>query len=244
VRLIRVFVDAPLAPGAQVTLDGSAAAHVSRVLRLKAGDGVTLFNGDGSDYPAKIAAIGRATVAAAVGARTAARVESPLSVTLVQGIARGDRMDLVIQKATELGVAAILPVVTARSVVKLDPGTLDRKRAHWQAIAVAACEQCGRAKLPLIAAPRALAEVLAGKPGGGARLLLAPDAQLSLGAAARGETAVEILVGPEGGLEEAERRAALDAGFRACRLGPRVLRSETAAIAALAVLQSVAGDLG
>jgi 16S rRNA (uracil1498-N3)-methyltransferase len=244
VRLTRVYVESALAPGARVTLGGAAAAHVQRVLRLGAGDDLTLFNGDGSDYRAKIAALGRGTVEAAVSARADARAESPLAVTLVQGIARAERMDLVVQKATELGVAAIRPVATARSVVKLDRGTRERKRAHWAGIAIAACEQCGRARLPAIADPRPLPEVLAEKPAAGARLLLAPDAPLSLAAAARGESALEILVGPEGGLEDAERRAALDAGFRACRLGPRVLRSETAAVAALAVLQSVAGDLG
>lgn len=243
-RLIRVYLDAPLAPGARVALGGAAAAHVRKVLRLEVGDDVTLFNGDGSDYPATIAAFGRGIVEAAVAGRAAARGESPLSVTLVQGIARAERMDFVVQKATELGVAAVVPVATARSVVRLDAGARERKREHWRGIAVAACEQCGRARLPAIAGPRPLADVLAAKPASGARLLLAPDAQVSLAAAARGENAVEILVGPEGGLEHAERRAALDAGFRSCRLGPRVLRSETAAIAALAVLQSVAGDLG
>ena len=243
-RLIRVYVDAPLAPGAQVTLGGTAAAHVHKVLRLEPGDDLTLFNGDGSDYPAKVAALGRGTVEASVGGRAIARAESPLAVTLVQGIARAERMDLVVQKATELGVAAVIPVATARSVVKLDADARGRKREHWQGVAVAACEQCGRAKLPAIGEPRPLADVLAARPAAGARLLLDPDAPLSLAAAARGEKSVEILVGPEGGLEEAERRAALDAGFRACRLGPRVLRSETAALAALAVLQSVAGDLG
>jgi 16S rRNA (uracil1498-N3)-methyltransferase len=244
VRLIRVYVDALLAPGARVTLEGAAASHVGRVLRLEVGDNVTLFNGDGFDYPAKVAAFGRNTVEAEVAARTAARAESRLAVTLMQGIARAERMDLVVQKATELGVVAIAPVATARSVVKLDAGSRGRKREHWQGIAIAACEQCGRARLPAIADPRPLGELLAGEHASGARLLLAPDAPLSLAAAARGENAVEILVGPEGGLEDAERRAALDAGFRACRLGPRVLRSETAAIAALVVLQAVAGDLG
>lgn len=243
-RLIRVYVDAPLTSGALVSFGGTAAAHVGRVLRLEAGDDVTLFNGDGADYPAKIAAFGRGTVEAAVANRVAARAESPLAVTLVQGIARAERMDLVVQKATELGIAALVPVAAARSVVKLDAGTRARKREHWRGIAIAACEQCGRARLPAIADPRPLAAVLAEKPAAGARLLLAPDAPLSLAAAARGEKAIEILVGPEGGLDEAERRAAQDAGFRACRLGPRVLRSETAAIAALAVLQAVAGDLG
>jgi len=243
VRLIRVFAEAALAQGARVSLTGSAAAHAQRVLRLEAGDALTLFNGDGHDYPSRIAGFGRGTVEVTVEGRGDARPESPLAVTLVQGIARSERMDLMVQKATELGVAAILPVTTARSVVRLDRETRERKLAHWRGIAVAACEQCGRARIPSIVAPVPLAECL-GAPAAGARLLLAPDAPLSLADAARGQSSIEVLVGPEGGLEDGERDAALAAGFRTCRLGPRVLRSETAAIAALAILQSVAGDLG
>jgi 16S rRNA (uracil1498-N3)-methyltransferase len=243
-RLIRVHVAAALGPGARVRIDGAPAAHVTRVLRLGVGDAITLFNGDGSDYPARISALGRGSVEADVTGVADARAESPLAVTLVQGIARAERMDLVLQKATELGVAAILPVATARSVVRLDAGTRERKRAHWRGVAVAACEQCGRAKVPEVAEARDFAGWLAGPPRSATRLLLSPDAKLALNAAAHGATSVELLVGPEGGLEDAERAAALAAGFRACRLGPRVLRSETAAIAALAVLQAVAGDLG
>jgi 16S rRNA (uracil1498-N3)-methyltransferase len=242
-RLIRVHVDTALAEGTRVTLTGPAAAHLRRVLRLPAGADVTLFNGDGQDYPSHIAGFGRGSVEMQVRGQSAARAESPLAVTLVQGIARGERMDIVVQKATELGVAAIAPVATARSVVKLDRDTRGRKLAHWRGVAVAACEQCGRARIPAIADSVPLATHLA-RPADGMRLLLSPEAELSLAAAAREAATVELLVGPEGGLEDGERRAALAAGYRACRLGPRVLRSETAAIAALAVLQSVAGDLG
>jgi 16S rRNA (uracil1498-N3)-methyltransferase len=244
VRLIRVHVDAQLAQGARITLPISAAAHVRRVLRLEAGDGLTLFNGDGRDYPSRVAAIARGVVDVEVLGRAAARAESPLEITLVQGIARAERMDLVVQKSTELGVTAIVPVATARSVVRLDAGGRDRRATRWRGIAIAACEQCGRARIPSISRARTLAQWLAEPPGAGARLLLAPDADVELAAAARGLPAVELLVGPEGGLEHNERRAALDGGYRACRLGPRVLRSETAALAALAVLQAVAGDLG
>jgi len=243
-RLIRVHVDAALAPGARVTLAGTATVHLRRVLRLEAGDAVTLFNGDGADYPSRIAAFGRGTAEAEVTDRVAARAESPLAITLMQGIARTERMDLVVQKATELGVAAIVPIATARGVVRLDAATRARKRAHWQAIAVAACEQCGRARVPAVAEPRTLDAFLADPRPDGTRLLLSPDAQVSLGAVAQGAASIALLVGPEGGLEETERLAAIAAGWRACRLGPRVLRSETAAIAAIAVLQSVAGDLG
>ena len=243
-RLIRVHVDAALAAGARVRLEAAAAAHVTRVLRLGVGDAVTLFNGDGADYPARISGLNRGAVEAEVTGRTAARAESPLAVTLVQGIARTERMDLVLQKATELGVAAILPVATARSVVKLDPDSRLRKLTHWRGVAIAACEQCGRARVPSVAEPRPFGSWMTEPPRAGTRLLLLPDAEVPLAAAARGALAVELLVGPEGGLEDAEREAALVAGFRACRLGPRILRSETAAIAALAILQSVAGDLG
>ena len=243
-RLIRVHVDAALAPGARVTLAGTATVHLRRVLRLEAGDAVTLFNGDGADYPSRIAAFGRGTAEAEVTDRVAARAESPLAITLMQGIARTERMDLVVQKATELGVAAIVPVATTRGVVRLDAATRARKRAHWHGIAVAACEQCGRARVPVVAEPRSLEAFLGDPPPEGARLLLSPDAQVSLAAVAQGATSIALLIGPEGGLEESERLAAIAAGWRACRLGPRVLRSETAAIAALAVLQSVAGDLG
>ena len=243
-RLIRVHVDAALAPGARVTLAGAATLHLRRVLRLEAGDTVTLFNGDGADYPSRIVAFGRDTAEAEVADRVSARAESPLAITLMQGIARTERMDLVIQKATELGVGAIVPIATARGVVRLDAATRARKRAHWQAIAVAACEQCGRARVPVVAEPRALDALLADPPPDGERLLLSPDAQASLAAVAQGAATIALLIGPEGGLEEAERLAAIAAGWRACRLGPRVLRSETAALAAIAVLQSVAGDLG
>jgi 16S rRNA (uracil1498-N3)-methyltransferase len=242
-RLIRVHVAAPLAPGARVRLPRDAAAHVTRVLRLGAGDALTLFNGDGADYPARISALVRGAVEAEVTGRADARAESPLPVTLVQGIARAERMDLVLQKATELGVAAVVPVAAARSVVRLDAGSRGRKLEHWRGIAIAACEQCGRARVPEVATPRTLGEFLAEPARARMRILLAPGADLSLGTAARGAESVELLVGPEGGLEDGERRAALAAGFLACRLGPRVLRSETAAIAAIAVLQAAAGDL-
>ena len=184
-RLTRAYVDSALAAGARVSLEGSAAAHIRRVLRLETGDGLTLFNGDGQDYPSRIAGFGRDSVEVEVAGTAAARAESPLAFTLVQGIARAERMDLVVQKATELGVAAIVPVATARSVVKLDAASRGRKSAHWRAIAISACEQCGRARIPAIADPHTLASWLAMPPGPGVRLLLTPDADASLSSAAR-----------------------------------------------------------
>ena len=243
-RLIRIHLESPLAAGAQVELRGKAADHVTRVLRLGAGDKVTLFNGDGSDYPSEIKELHKGSVTLAVRSAVHARAESPLAITLVQGIARGERMDLVVQKATELGVSAIVPVATARSVVRLDADTRAKKHAHWRGVAIAACEQCGRATLPAIAEPTDFGSWLArpARPES-LRVLLSPQAEASLVATAAGATCVEMLVGPEGGLEDTERDLALTVGYLPCRLGPRVLRSETAAVAALAVLQSAAGDL-
>lgn len=243
-RLIRVYTDGPVAPGSVATLAGSAAEHVGRVLRLRAGDPVTLFNGDGHDYPGRVLALRGGRVEVEVGGRAPARAESPLALTLVQGIARGERMDLVMQKATELGVARVVPVQTLRSVVRLEADAARRRAEHWHGIVVAACEQCGRARLPAVEPPATLAAWLDRPAAPGVRRLqLDPTADRTLAAAAAGAAAIELLVGPEGGLEDAERDAAAAAGYLPCTLGPRVLRSETAAIAALAVLQAVAGDL-
>lgn len=243
-RLIRVFAGIALARGARVSIAGAAAEHITRVLRLGPGDPVTLFNGDGLDYPSRISSLRRGSAEVDVEGTATARAESPLALTLVQGIARSERMDLVVQKATELGVTAIQPVLTARSVVKLDAAARAKKLGHWRGIAIAACEQSGRARVPSVAEPLALPQWLQQPtPAGALSLLLAPDAGRSLVATAAGARAALLLVGPEGGLEESERDAALAVGYLACRLGPRVLRSETAAVAALTVLQSVAGDL-
>jgi 16S rRNA (uracil1498-N3)-methyltransferase len=243
-RLIRVYADSSLARGAHLEITGSAAEHVTRVLRLGSGDPLTLFNGNGTDYPSRISGLRRGAIEVEVLGTTAARAESPLALTLVQGIARSERMDLVVQKATELGVTAIQPVLTTRGVVKLDAAKRAKKLAHWRGIAIAACEQCGRARLPAVAEPLALAQwLLQPAPAGTLCLLLAPDAERSLVGTAAGVRTARLLVGPEGGLEESERDAALAVGYLSCRLGPRVLRSETAAVAALTVLQSVAGDL-
>lgn len=243
-RLIRVFIESALVPGARIEAAGTAAAHMARVLRLVAGDPVTVFNGNGSDYPARIVAIHGSRVEIEVLEQRQARPESPLVLTLVQGIARAERMDLIVQKATELGVASIQPVVTARSVVRLDAKTTERKLSHWRGIVIAACEQCGRARLPAIAEPLPLLEWLARPmPPSVRRLQLAVDALESLASAAAGAGTIELLIGPEGGLEEGERKSATSAGFRGCAIGPRVLRTETAALAALAVLQATAGDL-
>lgn len=242
-RLIRVYTDAPLAAGSRTTLAGPAASHVSRVLRLRTGDPVTLFNGDGWDYPGVVAALRGDCVEVDLRPRAPGLPESPLAITLLQGISRGERMDLVVQKATELGVARIVPVQASRSVVRLDGRQAQRKQDHWRAIAVAASEQCGRARLPAVELPCSLDDALARAAAAGPRLLLAPGSMHPLTAVAAGTSAATLLIGPEGGLAPAEEATAIRAGFEARTLGPRILRTETAAIAAVTVLQSVAGDL-
>jgi len=243
VRVTRIHFDRPLSAGAIVSLSESAATHVSRVLRLGPGDELTLFDGQGGEYPAKIVDARGIVVRVQAGECRTVDRESPLHLALVQGISRGERMDWVVQKATELGAAEIIPVLTERSVVKLNPSQAERKRDHWLGIAIAACEQCGRNRVPVIRAPADFSAWLAAEPAAGVRILL--DASGSDAPHALKQTGrVTLLIGPEGGLGNAERAAALSAGFQAMRLGPRILRTETAAIAALTALQLLAGDLG
>jgi len=242
-RLIRVHVESGLRERGAAVLTGPAAGHVRRVLRLRPGDPVTLFNGDGWDYPGRIVALLGDRVEVELEGRTGAAPESPLSITLAQGVARGERMDIVLQKATELGVMRIVPVITERSVVRLDRERTERRLAHWRAVVITACEQSGRARVPEVTSPLPLARWLAEPVGEATRILLWPGADRALSAAVDVPGQVTVLVGPEGGLTDAERDAAMAAGFDARSLGPRILRAETAALAALAVLQSTAGDL-
>ena len=242
-RLTRVYVDAPLAAGTRVTLEGGAASHVTRVLRLRVGEGLTLFNGAGGEYAASIEQVHDGGVAVTIGEQRAIERESPLTLTLAQGVSRGERMDLVVQKATELGVSGIVPLFTERSVVRLGAQQAERKLNHWRAITIAACEQSGRNRLPNVAPPLSLADWLrSGADRDGGRLLLSPAATARIDAPPRPATSVTVLIGPEGGLTNAEQEAAVAAGFLPVRLGPRVLRTETAAIAALALLQRAFGD--
>jgi 16S rRNA (uracil1498-N3)-methyltransferase len=242
-RLTRVYVDQPLEAGARVTLKGSAANHVSRVLRLRVGHALTLFNGQGGEHAASIDKSRGGEVTVAVGEHRPIERESPFPLTLAQGVSRGERMDLVVQKATELGVSRLVPVLTERSVVRLDAEQADRKSSHWRAIAIAACEQCGRNRLPDVALPAQLRDFLRQPGGEAARLLLSPDAARGIEDVPRPASGVTVLIGPEGGLSEAEHEDAIAAGFTAVHLGPRVLRTETAAIAALTLLQREFGDL-
>jgi 16S rRNA (uracil1498-N3)-methyltransferase len=242
-RLNRVFVPQPLTSGVVVLLPDAAAYHVARVLRLRAGAPLELFDGSGADFRGEVVAVEDDRVRVAVGERSAGRQESPLAITLVQAVSRGERMDWTLQKATELGVRRIQPVLSGRSVVRLDEQQAAKKLRHWQAIVTAACEQCGRSVLPEVRAPLDLAQFLASSPRDGRRLLLSPGGPASLAGIASMAPRVELLIGPEGGLDDAEIEAAMRAGFAPVRLGPRVLRTETAGIVALSVLQALWGDL-
>jgi 16S rRNA (uracil1498-N3)-methyltransferase len=242
-RLTRVYVDAPLLAGERRVAGSGAANHIVRVLRLRVGDPLTLFDGEGGEYDATIEEIHRDVVSLNVREHRAVERESPLALTLAQGISRGERMDWVIQKATELGASRIAPLFTERSVVRLDAQQAQKKLQHWRSIAIAACEQCGRNRIPQIDAPRGLFEFLEHGAREHSRLLLSPLASLRVSDVPGLETGAVVLIGPEGGLDDTEQEAALARGFTAVRLGPRVLRTETAAVAALSLLQQRFGDL-
>jgi 16S rRNA (uracil1498-N3)-methyltransferase len=236
----RFHCEATLSPGASVELPERAARHVA-ALRLKAGDEVVLFNGDGTESSATITSLGKRGVLAAVRERRPIDRESPLEVHLAQGVCAGDRMDLVLQKATELGIASIHPVVTARSIVRLARERRERRETHWQNVVIAACEQCGRNVIPPVAPSTGLPEFVALPARGGTRILLAPEGEATLRALAP-RAPVTVLIGPEGGLSPEERELATARGFTAVRFGPRILRTETAPLAALAALQALYGD--
>jgi 16S rRNA (uracil1498-N3)-methyltransferase len=249
-RLTRIFVDAALSSGAALLLPPAQAQHLTRVLRLQVGAALRVFNGHGGEHDASIESIRRNDATILIGAHHPIERESPLQVTLLQGIARGEKMDLILQKATELGVAAVVPVSTVRSTVRLDDTTAQRKQAHWRGVLIGACEQSGRNRIPAIAAVCGLAAAVANNQSQ-LKLLLEPEITAgtlkTLLATAFGDTkpnlSICLLVGPEGGLDPHEVLTAKQAGFHPCRLGPRVLRTETAALTALAALQSLAGDL-
>jgi 16S rRNA (uracil1498-N3)-methyltransferase len=242
-RLTRVHVDTALLTGQLLSVEGSAANHIARVLRLRAGDALTLFDGRGGEYAAHIREIRKDTVLLEVLEHLPLERESPCQLTLAQGISRGERMDWVIQKATELGVARILPLFTERSVVQLDEKQASRKIQHWLSIAVAACEQSGRNRVPEIAPPVELHDFLQSGKLAGTGLLLSPWATLRIGDIPLLAGGATVLIGPEGGLADIEQEAAVTQGYTPVRMGPRVLRTETAAVCALTLLQQKFGDL-
>jgi 16S rRNA (uracil1498-N3)-methyltransferase len=232
----------PLSPGAEIVLPEAAARHAVTVLRLQPGDTLRLFNGAGGEYSASLVAVNKRETRVRLIEFHAAEHESPLEITLALGISSGERMDYSLQKATELGVSAIQPLATERSVVKLAGERADKRRQHWQQVVIAACEQCGRNRVPAVAPVQKLFAYLAEVDRSKQRLLLSPAAATPLKRVAPA-AGVVLLIGAEGGLAPAECEAAAASGFEPVSLGPRILRTETAPVAALAVLQALWGDL-
>ena len=222
-------------------LPEAAAHHAVRVLRLAAGDSLVLFDGEGGEAHAQILTADKRGVTVLTGERQPIERESSLVVTLVQSLQAADKMDYTVQKAVELGVTRIVPVESRRSVVRLDGARADKRVQHWRQVAMSACEQCGRNRVPEIVAVQPLALWLGQPRTPATRLLLSPVAEHSLANLPR-PAAVELLIGPEGGLDDSEVQAAALGGYHGVRLGPRVLRTETAALAAIAAMQSLAGD--
>ncbi len=238
-RDFRLFSSHPLAVGDVLPLDEAAHRHVGKVLRLRVGAPLVLFNGDGFDYAAELVSCDRRASQVRIVAREAAGNESPLNLTLFAALLKGEAMDRVVQKAVELGAKRIVPLRTARSEALPADERLERKRAHWQGIVVASAMQCGRATLPQVEAVRDFADILGDAPG--LRWIFSPhDAPAASGQAAE---AVSVLIGPEGGFAPHEVTAAVNAGWLPQSLGPRVLRADTAATVALARAQAVFGDL-
>lgn len=240
----RFYCDLPLQVGLLVALPETVARHALGALRLREGDAVTLFNGDGAEYHGALLKRSRGA-AVRVDSRAAPERESSLRIVLAQGISSGERMDITLQKSVELGVSAIQPLAMRRCVVRLAGDKADKRLRHWQGVVIAACEQCGRNRPPALAPLAEFSTWLPRLPDASARrgYLLDPSAGATLADQVPPTGEVLLLAGPEGGFDPAERIAALHAGWQPIRLGPRILRTETAALAALAAMQTLWGDL-
>ncbi|MDS4025957.1 MAG: 16S rRNA (uracil(1498)-N(3))-methyltransferase [Candidatus Contendobacter sp.] len=241
-RIPRLYLPAPLTVGATVTLDDNAFNHAVRVLRLKPGAALALFNGTNGAFAATLTDVNKRDAQAQVTEVLPGETESPLRVMLAPGVSRGDKMDYTLQKAVELGVAVIQPLFTERGGVDLGGERLARKVQHWRGIVIGACEQCGRNRLPELREPLPLPVWFRQPTESGSRLLLDPLAELGLRGLERPTGTITLLLGAEGGLSPAETAQARQAGFTGIRLGPRILRTETASVAALAAVQALWGD--
>jgi len=243
-RIPRVYIAQSLQIGQDALLPEQAGEHIVRVLRLERGHPLILFNGDGCEYDATLSSLARRAVSAEVLAVRAVDRESPLPLTLAQGIARGEKMDWILKKATELGVARIVPIVTERTEVKLDEERAERRMLHWASVIDGACEQSGRARLPVLDPPQRLDRWLGSLDADTSlRLALLPDGDVVARALPTMTHGATLCVGPEGGLSENDVTLLRQTGFLGLRLGPRILRTETAGIAALAALQALQGDM-
>lgn len=236
----RFYIDAPLRAGSVCMLSEDATHHAIHVLRLRAGEEITVFNGRGGEFAARIVSIQRLKIAVDLLHHREIERESPLRVTLVQGVSAGDKMDSTLRKAVELGVAEVQPVLAARSVARPKGERAEGRRAHWQKVVTAACEQCGRNRIPEVHALIALSDY---RPRGTAmRILLSPLAQQPLSKLSLQGSDFVVAAGPEAGFTSEEEAALVSSGFVPALLGPRVLRTETAAVAALAALSALRGD--
>ena len=240
-RISRIYVPQPLEQGAMLTISGQPAHHVTHVLRLRIGTPLVVF-GHGQEHQAILRDIRRSELAIEVGAPCASMDESSIDVTLLQGIARNDRMDLILQKSVELGVNSIQPLWMQRSQGQLKGERLEKRIQHWQGVIISACEQCGRSTLPDLLPPDDYANNLRTRTYAGLKLMLQPDSATTLHGMPAPDGAIYILAGPEGGLNPDEQALAANTGFSGIRLGQRILRTETAALAALAGMQTLWGD--
>jgi 16S rRNA (uracil1498-N3)-methyltransferase len=240
-----VYVDASLAPGRELALAPATEHYLTRVLRLGVGGQVALFDGRGHEYLARLVAVARRKAVVVIDRPLLRELESPLALTLVQAVSRGERMDYTLQKAVELGVSRIVPVLARRSPPQPSGERAGKRGAHWQGVVIAACQQCGRSLLPELQPLRPLLAWLAAMPSNSQRsYVLDPAGARRLRSEPPPPGPLLLLVGPEGGLDGEELAAATTAGFLPLALGPRLLRTETAGVAALAALQALWGDLG
>jgi 16S rRNA (uracil1498-N3)-methyltransferase len=239
----RFYCAMPLPIGRQVAMPDAVARHAVGVLRLRDGDDVILFNGDGTECLGQLVKTGKGAEVL-LKATCAPDRESPFAITLVQGVSSGERMDYTLQKAVELGVTHIQPVMMKRTIVRLDEDKRPKRRQHWQGVVISACEQCGRNHLPAVDPILDFHDWLASAEArAGLRLLLDPEASLRLRDLPPPEGAVTLLAGPEGGFDPNEREMLRRVGFQPLSLGPRILRTETAAVTAMAAMQALWGDL-
>ncbi len=239
-RVSRLYVNAPLNAGGRIELDDDAAHYVRSVLRLKAGDAIVLFNGEGGEYPSRFSEVSRKQVRVEIEAFSARDVESPLRVNLGMGISRGDRMDWAVQKAVELGVAELTPLLTERCVTKLNGDKKQQRWQHWHGIIRHAAEQSGRTRLPLLGDIAELSDWVE-RPQG-LKVFLDPYAEQTLADLQPSDSQITLLSGPEGGFSDAERQIAKAVGFVPVRMGARILRTETAVLSALSAVQTLWGD--
>ncbi len=241
--MTRIYQARALQTGQAVQLDPLASHHIARVLRMTVAEPVTLFNGDGGEFAGVIRQIDKKHVTVEIQQFIDREVESPLNLVLAQGISRGEKMDFTIQKAVELGIKHIIPLLTERCNVKLDQARSEKRIQHWQSVIISACEQSGRNRIPTILAPQSFAHWLE-QSADGYRFILSPHVEQKLPLLSlKNAEPITIVIGPEGGMSESEIQSAMRKGFLPLNLGPRVLRTETAAIAAMTVMQCCLGDL-